>query len=304
MIQFSQDQKHAWQDGAGLRREMVDTIVELVENALQNSEFSNSYPDAIISGTMGIGKTYNAEKELKNRGIEPIIVKGNQSIANLAGALMVYHHRFINRSNPKPGEKLIIMYDDCDSLFESSKTINILKAMTGAEDRRVFQHNVQVNKFNYSAFQQSIMDNYAPADGSAGIHVPCDDMVFIFTTNLTLPTEKEAKDYLKMKGQTSHAGKKMDLAAVRRRVQVRNFVLPKKPNWGWLVEVALNDGGLDILPDEMSKMILLDWMWNNWDNMTETNLSTLEKMAIMMIRHPDNYRDKWERAFINHITLM
>jgi hypothetical protein len=129
-------------------------------------------------------------------------------------------------------------------------------------------------------------------------------MVFIFTTNLTLPTEKEAKDYLRVKGQTSHAGKKMDLAAVRRRVQVRNFVLPKKPNWGWLVEVALNDGGLDILPDEMSKMILLDWLWNNWDNMTETNLSTLEKMAIMMIRHPDNYRDKWERAFINHITLM
>ena len=306
MIKFSQEQKNAHSDGAGFRQEMLETIVEIVENALTPSEleYQDCYRDAIISGTMGIGKTYNSEKELHKRGIFPIVIKGNQSIPNLAGALMAYHYRFINRTDRLPNEKLLIMFDDCDALFENSTSINILKGMTGKPGSRIFQHNVQINRHQYSEFQQSIIDLYAPKDGSVGIHVPCDDMVFVFTTNFNLPTEKEAKEYLAKKGSTAQANKKMDLAAVRRRFQVRNFVLAKKPNWGWLVEVALNDEGLAHLPNEESKMILLDWMWNNWDNMTETNISTMEKMAGQMLKYPETYRDRWERAFINQIAFL
>lgn len=307
MLKFSQEQEYFIQQGAAMRRSLIDTIVETVETALQPpvNDFDEWYCDAIISGTMGIGKTYNAIKELNAKGIYPIVIKGNQSIANLSGALMAHHYRFTNRTNPEPGEKLVIVFDDCDSLFETRDSINLLKGMTGKPGERMFQHNVQVNKHQYSDFVQTIMNNYAPKDGSSGIHVSCEDMIFIFTTNFTVPTEREAKEYASKKGNTPQANKKMDLAAIRRRfTPTPNYVLPKKINWGWIVEVALNDGGLDMLPNEQDKIILLDWMWNNWDTMTETNLSTMEKMAIQMLKFPDSYRDRWERSFIDQMLAI
>ena len=51
-------------------------------------------------------------------------------------------------------------------------------------------------------------------------------------------------------------------------------------------------------------MILLDWMWNNWDKMTENNLSTIEKMAVIMKKYPEDYRDRWERALIDQMELV
>jgi len=305
MLNFSQEQNYFLQQGAGMRQSMIDTIVETVEAALKPpvNDYDEWYSDAIISGTAGIGKTHNAIKQLNAKGIHPIVIKGNQSIANLSGALMAYHYRFVNRPNPQPGEKLVLVFDDCDSLFETRDSINVLKGMTGKPGQRVFQHNVQVNKHQYSDFVQSIIDNYAPADGSSGIHVPCDDIVFIFTTNFPIPTEREAKEYMaKKKAATPQANKKMDLAAIRRRfAPTPSYVLSKKVNWGWIAEVGLNDGGLDILPDQQSKIIVLDWMWNNWDELNESNISTMEKMAIQMLRFPDSYRDRWERSLIDQM---
>jgi hypothetical protein len=310
MIYFSEEQKSCIVQGASQRQHMIETIKEVVHEAISTeNNWDIYYKDAIISGTMGIGKTYNAVKELNEAGIFPVIIKGNQSIANLAGALMVYHYRFTHSPDYVPGQKLVVIFDDCDSLFESSSNLNILKSMTAKpgnpEDPRMFQHNVQINKHQYSDFQQSILEYYAPANGSVGIHVNCEDIIFLFTTNFVLPTETEAKNYMSKKGATPQARKKMDLAAIRRRVApTPTFLLSKKVNWGWLAEVGLNDGGLDLLEDQTSKMILLDWMWNNWDHMTETNLSTMEKMAAIMKKNPTDYRDRWERAFINQMSLV
>jgi len=299
MYQFSSQQKNFHQEGAGRRQEMIETIVEIVEDSLDPNRVSSAYCDAIVSGTTGIGKTYNAEKILNEKGIFPLIIKGNQSLSNLATSLMVFHYKFQERK--KPGQKLVILFDDCDSLFENKQTINILKGMTGAPGSRMLQHNVQVPRANLNPLQLSILEQYQPADGSVGIHVSTEDMVFIFTTNFMLPTEKQARDYLALKGPTSQANRKIDLSAIRRRFTTRDFILTKETNWGWLVEVGLNDGGLDMLPDQTSKMILLDWMWNNWDHMTESNISTMEKMALTMVKYPDNYRDRWERSYIDQL---
>ena len=308
MVQFSKEQKTCMENGSSIRRHMIDTIKEVVQEAVTEetvNDYDEYYKDAVISGSMGIGKTYNAVKELNALGIYPAIIKGNQSIANLAGALMTYHYRFVHSEDYKPGKKLVIMFDDCDALFENSNNINILKGMTGKPGDRMFQHNVQINPHQYSEFQQTILEQYQPANGSSGIHVDCNDIVFIFTTNFVLPTEKQAKDYMAAKGNTPQGRKKQDLAAIRRRIApTPTFILNKKVNWGWIAEVGLNDNGLDILKDESQKMMLLDWMWNNWDHMTETNISTMEKMAIMMLKYPNNYRDRWEMSLLDQMSFV
>ena len=82
------------------------------------------------------------------------------------------------------------------------------------------------------------------------------------------------------------------------RFNVKDYFLDKLTNWGWIAEVALNDGALDMLETEEEKLILIDWMWNNWDNMTENNIRTIEKMAYEMVDYPDEYRDNWEADFL------
>jgi len=89
-----------------------------------------------------------------------------------------------------------------------------------------------------------------------------------------------------------------DLAAIRGRFNVKDYQLDFETNWGWIAEVALNDNGLPMLENELQVIILLDWMWNNWHKMTETNIRTIEKMAYEMVDYPNEYRDNWEADFL------
>ena len=51
--------------------------------------------------------------------------------------------------------------------------------------------------------------------------------------------------------------------------------------WGWIADVTLNEDCVELSFED--KMILLDWMYNNWDNMKERSIRTVEKMAETMI---------------------
>ena len=144
--------------------------------------------------------------------------------------------------------------------------------------------------------QLAVMDDYQ-TPGIHGFVVPTDNIVFIFTTNFILPYESDAAAYKEKNGGSAKANRLQDLAAIRGRFNVKDFTLNWKTNWGWIAEVALNDGGLHML-EEDQRLILLDWMWHNWHGMTETNIRTIEKMAYEMVDYPDEYRDNWEADFL------
>jgi hypothetical protein len=60
----------------------------------------------------------------------------------------------------------------------------------------------------------------------------------------------------------------------------------------------MNDGGCNFLNDQQ-KIYLLDWMWNNWSEMTETSIRTAEKMARVMIEEgEEGVQDAWEIDFL------
>jgi hypothetical protein len=111
-----------------------------------------------------------------------------------------------------------------------------------------------------------------------------------------LPFESDAREALE-KGVSAKANRLQDLSAIRGRFNVKDYHLDFQTNWGWIAEVALNDGALSHLTEEQI-LILLDWMWNNWPNMTETNIRTIEKMAYEMVDYPEEYRDNWEADFL------
>jgi len=290
MIQFSSQQKEAINTGARKRKGLLNQTKKVVQRVL--GETRDEYLDAILSGTTGIGKTYLSEKSLKEANIPFIKLQGSTSMFAFAGDLMLIHSK-----KPK-GEKVVILVDDCDSFFENKTNMNILKGMTGKQGTRVFQYKKKVQESNFTEAQWEVMPNYQK-EGMHGFTVPCDDFVFLFTTNFPFPTEASAKEYSAKNPGSSKGNRLMDLAAVAGRMNYRDFTLQSKnENWGWIAEVGLNDGGLDMLESDSDKMILLDWMWNNWSELRGTSVRIMEQLAYDMVDYPDDYRDEWEASYL------
>jgi hypothetical protein len=288
-IQFSSQQKECIRKGALKRQGLIRETTKSAQRA-GGKAVRNEYLDTILTGTTGIGKTRNVEKAIDEIGVPYITLKGNKSMFAFGGDLMLLHSRM-----PK-GSKMALIIDDCDSFFENKENINMLKGMTGKVGTRQFQYNKKINEHAFTEAQMQVMEQYQ-TEGMHGFTVPTDDFIFIFTTNFNLPFESDAKEAME-KGVSAKANRLQDLAAVRGRFNVKDYMLDKETNWGWIAEVALNDGGLDMLESDAEKMFLLDWMYNNWDDMTETNIRTIEKMAYEMVDYPDEYRDNWEADFL------
>jgi len=288
-IQFSSQQKECIRKGA-LKRQGLIREAQKAANRVAGKAVREEYLDTILTGTTGIGKTYNIEKAISEIGVASITLKGNKTMFAFGGDLMLLHSRM-----PK-GTKLALIVDDCDSFFENKENINILKGMTGKPGTRQFQYNKKINEHMFTEAQMQVMSQYQ-TEGMHGFTVPTDDFIFIFTTNFPLPFESDAKEALE-KGVSAKANRLQDLSAIRGRFNVKDYMLDKETNWGWIAEVAINDGGLHMLESDSDKMFLLDWMYNNWDNMTETNIRTIEKMAYEMIDYPEEFRDNWEADFL------
>jgi len=309
---FSTKQKAAQIEGKKKRRALIKATEEAAQRAVNASVLDQEDKiDTILSGSTGIGKTWNTEKALEGLEFKPnedyVLLQGNHSMTAFAIKLMMAHRTFtLNKKNED--ETLIVMVDDCDTLFSNKDSRNILKGMTGRRGTRRLQYNKILPEHMLTDRQHAVLEHYRHTDGSPGFTISCDDVAFIFTTNFKFPTENQASAELAKNGPTNRANALQDLAALRSRCKTKDFMLDKAINWGWIVEVALNDGLLDMLNEtedpEFSKYRLLDWVLNNWDNMTEHNLRTISDMGRMMIKYPDSYIDEWEADFVEGNTLV
>ena len=51
--------------------------------------------------------------------------------------------------------------------------------------------------------------------------------------------------------------------------------------------------------NQQQKIYLLDWMWQNWSEMTETSIRTAQKMADVLIEEgEEEVQDAWEIDFL------
>lgn len=288
-LQFSTVQKESISRGDMKRKSLIREARKAAQR-VSTSIMREEYRDTILSGTTGIGKTFNIEKEIESLNLPYVTIKGNKSMFAFGGDLMLLHSRLPENT------KMALIIDDCDSFFESKENRNILKGMTGKSGSREFQYNKKINQSMFTEQQLAVMELYQ-TPGMHGFKVPTDDFVFIFTTNIPLPYESEAKAAIE-NGASARATKLLDLVAIRGRHNTKDFYLGFEENWGWIAHVGLYDGGLDMLENLEDKIILLDWVWNNWSSMTETNIRTIEKMAYEILDDPENYRDNWEMDFL------
>lgn len=285
MVKLSTDQKIAIEMGRRSRRRLIKECKRIAKRVSDKTRIE--YIDSLISGDSGVGKSLNIKKHLEESNVPFVELTGNVSLFALMGKLMLLH-----ATKPK-GQRMVIFLDDCDFMFDS-KNINILKHMTATKlsDRR-FEYTVKINEKSFSEQQQQVLPMYTNED-SHGLVIPCDEFIFVIASNKRLASEQSVK-----KMTIAQQRKAQHELAIRGRMQPYDFILNKKEKWGWLYDVAINDNGLYMIDDVQDKLYLLDWIWNNWDQMKETSVRTIQKMGYEMIEDPEEYKDNWELDYLD-----
>jgi hypothetical protein len=282
---FGMSQNEALEKGRQNRTRFLQVVEKLPQ--IRNED---KYPHKFVFGFPGIGKSYEITKHLNESGTRYLMVTGNVSMFALGVQLAV-----INFSNPSQ-ERLIVFCDDVDTLVSTEASCNQLKSALHGPRMFTYEKSLQSQWSNLSELQREAI-KYHQEEGSMGFKVSTSSMSFLLVSNIQLPTDDEVRlAREKSKGKASLLAHKN---AIRSRCMVQDFSLTNAELWGWIADVVLNTTcleGLDLSVEQ--KETILDFIWDNWELLTERSIRLIEKMAIIMQEYPDTHMSVWEIDFL------
>lgn len=269
-----------------LNRQRLKDLVERIYIPREGEK----YPHVYFFSPPGMGKTYNVLKYLKNSGLRYVQVSGNVSMFAFGIQLAV-----INYCNPNK-ETVIIYVDDCDEILRTETACNTMKNVLDGLKTFVYEKSLASQWQNLSELQREAISYYQEV-GTMGFKVPTDNLVFIFTSNLQLPVDDDVE--LARRKNQSKVLLLSNRNAIRSRCKVIDFDLSWAEQWGWIADVTLNTDCLDEKNVTIQeKQIILDFMWYNWDHLTERSIRLIEKMTETMREYPDTYKIIWEIDYL------
>jgi len=276
-------QLSALQQGQAQRKRLV----QVVKKAVKSSP-SASYPHTYIYSPPGLGKTYTVTNSLKGLDTPIFPLSGAVSLFHFGVALAVIRFKM-----PKD-TTIIVSVDDCDGILKNEENINVMKNVLSGERMFSYGKSLQSQISTMTDLQKKAIEFHS-CDEKLGFTVPTDNMIFIFTSNFRLPDDDEVKTAREAGGNKNIL--KVHRNAIRSRCRTMDFDLTKDQHWGWMADVTLNCDLNSCLTSD-DKHIILDWVWNNWNDMTERSIRTIEKMAETLCEEPDDYQTSWDIDFL------
>lgn len=291
LLTLTSKQRQAIEEGRSKRKRLVRITKKASENTFIESDSPLKRPHYYIQGPSGIGKTYNMEKAVKETGVRHQVISGNVSMWAFAVNLACI------KGSLKDNEKVVVIIDDCDELLKDSKSVNQLKELL---DRNVFSYNKKPQLHTLTSDYQLACVEQCMTDDGMGFKVDCSNFTFVITSNFALPYDDTPEKMLEKNGGnlTPRIAYMKHLTAIRGRMHVKDLQFTKDEKWGNIAIVVLEDNGCKGLNDQQ-KIFLLQWMYQNWDDMTETSIRTAEKMARILIEEgEEDVVDAWECDFL------
>ena len=223
----------------------------------------------IVSGPPGVGKSHGVEEVLERYDtLEQLggsskytIVKGAMSPIGLYCKLFNY----ADKDN-------VIVFDDCDAIFEEPLALNILKAALDSKKKRTIHWNTDSFKLR----NEGVPDSFE-FKGSA-----------IFITNLDFQDVKSKK-------LRSH------LEALESRCHYMDLTIKSERDKMLRIAQVIKDGMLDQydLEDEVKEEII-DFVDINKKRLRELSLRTVLKVADLAVAFPQRWEAMAENTVMKH----
>ena len=284
---FDQDQLHYINKGAIHHQ----TLKNRIDEALFNNPFNSNF---VISSLPGLGKSFETTRALKKlTGIEPVLFEGSANMTNYS--IEYACAKFLAEQSKQP---LYVVNDDCDVLYED-KNLNIAKKMF--DDARILKYgkNFRGLKAFCTELQFEALEYWHSKNpNSPGFTVPTTGTTFLILTNRHFPTINEVEH---TKPGSAGQTKSTDLYAIRRRTEYKEIEMDTNELWGYVANIVLNEQICEKFMPSISvelKNDILTWAFNNWANVTERNLSLVEKMTKDIVRYPTAYKDIWKSEYL------
>lgn len=264
---------------------------QILRNTLHEAVFKNKFKDNFVcSSVPGLGKSYEMDKIYQTLNKDDVVlIEGNSGIYGF----IIDITTAVYLANGKP---LTIILDDCDVLFED-KNLNLAKKMFDQSRKLTYGKNARSLQGFCTDLQWSAIQHFL-TDDRAGFSVDLKNVTFIILTNRHLPTinEVESQD-----AGTKKDARFTDLYAIRRRTKYKEIAMDINELWGYVANVVLNEKICEkFIPNitQAQKEQILTWCWTNWSNVTERNLSLVEKMTKDIDSYPTNYVDIWKSEYL------
>lgn len=274
----------------------IDQVNLINKGAFHHNKLKNlvragmsSNENTIISSTPGLGKSYETEEFMKTMTDKPLFFSGTPSMP----AFIVDIATAVYLSNNQP---LFVVLDDCDLLFLDVNT-NTTKKMFDQTKKLKYNKVTTGLKAFCNELQWEAIQHFTKPD-RAGFEVPLDNVTVLILTNKHLPTINEVNA---LDTGSKRYSVQTDLHAIRRRVDYQEIGMSDDELWGYVAHITLNSNICQkILPNIQQSQIeqLLIWCRYNWANVTERNLSLIEKLTKDMKNYPNNYLDMWNINYV------
>jgi hypothetical protein len=262
-------------DGVAATQMREETDAEIIERIRDRFEMLKDMTKAvkkgdvramIVSGPPGVGKSHGVEEVLERyKLMETLggatkyeVVKGAMSPIGLYCKLF----KMADKDN-------VIVFDDCDAVFEEPLALNILKAALDSKKKRTIHWNTDSFKLR----NEGVPDSFE-FKGSA-----------IFITNLDFQDVKSKK-------------LKSHLEALESRCHYMDLTIGTEREKMLRIKQVIMDGMLDSykVSDEVKEEII-DFVDINKKRLRELSLRTVLKVADLAVAFPD----KWEAMAENTV---
>lgn len=265
-------------------RELKSSMSTLIG---RNTLSDNKYSHLIISGPPGLGKTYFVKNLLKECGIESVSISGSVSLYALGIRLAILN------SIRDPNEITYVHVDDSDVIFKDEESCNIFKNVLFDEQEFVYEKNIRRLLSSLDESQRLAVESHM-SENSIGFRVPLKNVVFVITTNVPLPTDKQIS---KIMGKNGMAGIKVHRNAIRSRCRYRDLSFNESKRWAWIADAIIKE---QYQSEQEKTMItaVLTFLWDYRSEMNEHSIRTAEKMLLIAQNDPINYLQTWRNEFL------
>lgn len=212
----------------------------------------------IVSGPPGVGKSHGVEEVLDRYALLESL-GGGKSHEVIKGAMspLGLYCKLYNMS----AKGKVVVFDDCDSIFNDELSLNILKAALDTKDNRWIHWNTDSFKLR----NEDVPDKFK-FEASA-----------IFITNLKFD---------KVRGKMQE-----HLQALESRCHYMDLTIDSDREKMLRISQVINDGMLDKFRiDDAVKSDIVDFVDINKSRLRELSLRTVLKVAQLAVAFPD----KWE----------